>query len=121
MGQQESIRLQEHADEYQQLQHFVCDSFPEHRSQLPDKCKRYWNIRSQLALDDDLIVYGCRLLIPAKMRRDILTQLHELHQGSVQTKQRACLAVYWPGIDHDIDNIILSCVQAMSGALAIPP
>ena len=69
----------------------------------------YWNIRTHLTMDDDLIVYGCRLLIPQQMRRDVLAQLHESHQGSVRTKQRARLAVYWPGIDNDIDNVILAC------------
>jgi len=39
------------------------------------------------------------------VRRDILKQLHELYQGTLRTKQRARLTVYWPGID-DIDNLI---------------
>ena len=96
--------------EYQQLRQFILNGFPDHRSQLPDPCKRYWIARDHLTIDDDLIVHGCRLLIPVKMRPHILTQLHELHQGSVRTKQRARLSVYWPGIDNDID-IILACQQ----------
>ena len=48
---------------------------------------------------------------PTKLCPEILTQLHESHQGSVRTKQRARLSVYWPGIDNDIDNVILSCQQ----------
>ena len=112
---QENVRLQELRERakedhvYQQLRHYILNGFPGHRSQLPHECQRFWSIRSQLAIDDNLIVYGCRLLIPAKMRRDILLQLHESHQGSVRTKQRARLTVYWPGIDNDIDNIILAC------------
>ena len=39
----------------------------------------------------------------------VATQLHESHQGAVRTKQRARLTVYWPGIDNDIDNIVLAC------------
>ena len=116
-GQQESLHLQtlrkhtEQDQEYQQLLHFIQNGFPEHRNSLPEECRRYWNVRSQLALDDGFIVYGCRLLIPSRMRHDILQQLHDSHQGSVRTKQRARLVVYWPGIDNDIDNIILSCRQ----------
>ena len=97
--------------EYQQLRQFILDGFPSHRSQLPDSCKRYWSVRDHLTIDDNLIVYGCRLLIPTKLRSEILTQLHESHQGSIRTKQRARLSVYWPGIDNDIDNVILSCKQ----------
>ena len=113
----ESLRLQElreHSEqdpEYQELKNFILNGFPSHRSQLPENCKRYWNVREHLTLDDDLIVNGCRLLIPCAMRHQILSQLHESHQGSVTTKQRARLSVYWPGIDNDIDNTILSCQQ----------
>ena len=66
--------------EYQQLQHFILDGFPDHRSQLPDSCKRYWNTRDHLTIDDDLIVHGCHLLIPVQMRPGVLAQLHESHQ-----------------------------------------
>ena len=45
------------------------------------------------------------------MHSQILSQLHESHQGFVRTKQRARLSVYWPGIDNNIDNTILSCKQ----------
>ena len=97
--------------EHQQLWWLIINGFPPHHSQLPDSCKQYWIVRNSLTIDDSLIVNGCRLLIPAKLRQDILNQLHESHQGSVRTKQRARLSVYWPGIDNDIDNVILSCKQ----------
>ena len=116
-GAHESFRLEElrrHADQdccYRQLCHYILDGFPDHRSQLPEECRRYWHIRDQLSVDDGLIVYGCRLLIPTAMRRDVLTSLHKSHQGSVRTKERARLVVYWPGLDNDIDNVISSCKQ----------
>ena len=66
-------------------------------------------MREHLSVDDGLIVYGCRLLIPTILRPKILSDLHSSHQGLVRTKQRARLTVYWPGIDNDIDNTILSC------------
>ena len=95
----ESLRLQElreHSEqdpEYQQLKNFIFNGFPNRRSQIPENCKRYWNVREHLTLDDDLIVNGCRLLIPYAMRHQILSQLRESHQGSVRTKQRARLCV----------------------------
>jgi len=84
------------------------NGFPKQHKQLPESCKRYWNVHQQLTVDDDLIVYGYRLLIPTKMRHQVLTNLYE---GALRTKQRAHLTIYWPGIDNDIDNIILNCQQ----------
>ena len=95
--------------EYQQLQHFILQGFPAHQSQLPEPRRQFWHICEYLSLDDELIVYGCRLLIPCKLCQQVLTQLHKSHQGTVRTKQRAHLSIYWPGIDNDIDNIILEC------------
>ena len=95
--------------EYQQLQTVILNGFPSHRQQLAEACRRFWNVREHLSVDDGLIVHGCRLLIPTTMRPQVLSDLHDAHQGSVRTKQRARLTVYWPGIDNDIDNIILSC------------
>ena len=58
-----------------------------------------------------LAMGACRLLIPCKMQRDILAQLHESGQGSVCTKQWARLTMYWPGIDNDI---VLACKQCQN-------
>ena len=87
----------------------ITQGFPDHRNQLPDRCRHYWNVREHLTVDDGLIVYGCCLLIPSSMRQQMLASFHELNQGSVRTKERARLLIYWPGIDNDIDNIVLSC------------
>ena len=42
------------------------------------------------------------------MRQQVLVQLYESHQGTLRTKQRARLSIYWPGINNDIDNLILA-------------
>ena len=96
------------------MKEIILKGFPDHRGDLPEVCKRYWQSRHQLTVDDDLIVYGCRLLIPSQMRRSILSQLHESHQGAVRTKQRARLTVYWPGLDNDVDNIVSQCTHCQS-------
>ena len=83
----ESLRLKDlrkHSQqdaEYQQLKKLILNGFPNHRHQLPESCKRYWNVREHLTLDDDLIVNGFRLLVPHTMHLQILSQLHESHQG----------------------------------------
>ena len=54
--------------EYWKLHNFILHGFPAHRSQLPESCGQFWHIHEHLSIDDDLIVYGCRLLIPLKLR-----------------------------------------------------
>ena len=115
-----TTRLQELQDnaandpEYQQLREMILKGFPDHRQQLPESCRRFWNVREHLSIDGGFIVHRCHLLTPTTMRQQVLSDLHELHQGAVHTKQRARLTVYWPGIDNDIDNILFylaSCAK----------
>ena len=89
---QESVRLQG-------LRTHAQDDHTDQK--LPDSCNAFWGVRSLLSVDDGLIVYGCRPLILTKMRRQILSELHDSHQGSVWTKERAKQIVYWPGVDND--------------------
>jgi len=116
-GGLESSRMQElrkcaNTDKaYQQLKHYVTSGFPDHRHMMPDECKAYWQIRQHLSVEEDLVLYGCRLVIPYPLRARMLSCLHDAHQGSTRTKQRAHLTVYWPGMDRDIDRAILACKQ----------
>ena len=95
--------------EYQDLYSTILNGFPAHRRQLPETCKQFWAVKGHLSIEDGLIVHGCQLLVPRAMRRQVLADLHEAHQGIVRTKQRARLTVYWPGINNDIENIITAC------------
>jgi len=98
-------------EEYQQLLSTILSGFPDHHSELPEPIQRYWHVHEHLTVDDNLIVQGCYLLIPTSMHKQVLTELHDSHQGAVHTKQLACLTIYWPSIDNDIENIIISCKQ----------
>ena len=69
----------------------------------------YLALCDSLSIDDGLVVYGCRLAIPAPMRKDVLSILHASQQGKERTKQRARQIVYWPGLDNDIVNITCNC------------
>jgi len=68
--QNDSARLHKLSEEaskdpdYQQLHHIITHGFPDHCSQLPEACRCFWNVREHLTIDDGLIVYGRRLLIP---------------------------------------------------------
>ena len=80
--------------EYQKLRITVQHGFPEHCHELPPEIRTYWGVRDMLAMDDGLLVYGVRLVIPSGMRRDVLSQLHASHQGiekNAQTRAAMCL------------------------------
>ncbi|KZR99867.1 Uncharacterized protein APZ42_004101 [Daphnia magna] len=70
---------------------------------------QFWKIRNELSVDDGLVLFGCRLVIPQSSRRDILQNLHAAHPGIVRMKRRARQTIYWPGLSNDIVAFVDSC------------
>ena len=111
----ENLHLQElrhHAMQdqtYQTLKTIITEGFPNQKCSLPDSVKRFWSVKDHLSIDDDLIVYGCRLLVPSTLQATMLSRLHNAHQGIARSQARARLTIYWPGIDQDIENFVGSC------------
>lgn len=60
-------------------------------------------------MEEDFLYWNNRLLIPKKSRREILDLLHETHLGVHKTKLKARQHCYWPGINSNIENFVLSC------------
>ena len=106
--------------EYAALRDVIMTSFPEHRQDLHPPLRPYWSVRSMLTLDDGLVVYGPRLVIPQSLRRETLARLHDGHQGINRTKRRARQTVYWPGIDRDVENTAHSCCSCRRYAPSQP-
>ena len=67
--------------------------------------RQYWQVSQEMSIENDHILYRCRLLIPTK----ILAHFHLADQGIAWTKQRTYLTLCWPGIDNNIENIIIPC------------
>ena len=50
-----------------------------------------------------------RVIIPEKLRDQVLKELHQGHQGMVKMKQLSRAHVWWPNLDRDIDLKVRSC------------
>ena len=87
----------------------LMEGWPARKELVEAKLKSFWKFRSELFLEDNLIFFNERIIIPSSMRAEILKQLHTNHPGIEKTKSRARQIVYWPGINEDIENKIAKC------------
>ena len=60
-------------------------------------------------MENGLITNWARLLIPSTLRRKILEQIHEGHQGIEKCMLKEREAVFWPGISNDICEAVEKC------------
>ena len=54
------------------------------------------DLKDSLTVDQGCILWGTRVVIPHKLRTNMLRELHETHQGITRTKQLARSYVWWP-------------------------
>lgn len=80
---------------------------------LPIDLKPYYNKRLELTVENGLILWGHRLVIPKTSRDILLAELHSTHFGVTKMKSIARSYIWWPNIDSDIQKITKSCTSCL--------
>lgn len=76
---------------------------------------------SELCFFDNVLLRGNRLVIPSKLRKDVLDAAHEGHPGIIAMKGRLRCKVWWPRIDKDAESLVKSCKGCTLVGLPNPP
>ena len=93
----------ERLDDYRQAQSedIVCSTLINYcRHGWPDKSraeqmvKPFWEHRGELTVHNDLLLYGCRIVIPKPLQKEVLQKIHKGHQGIQRCRLRAKQAVW---------------------------
>ena len=100
-----------------QLQHETCQILAKYcQSQWPDHrhtvscAKPYYSIANELLVCNNLLLRGNRIVIPQSLQQEMLTKLHSGHQGITKCRERARQAIWWLGINRDIETMISKCL-----------
>ena len=79
----------------------IMRGWPKFRESVPPEVQNLWNIRDELHLAESVIFVGEKVLIPAKLRKQML----ERHMGVEKCKARARTVMYWPGMAKEIEEV----------------
>ena len=82
--------------------------------------RSYYPVRNELTTKGGILLRGECLVIPLKLRDNVLKIAHESHQGIVKTKSMVREKVWWPGINSQIEEMIKTCVACQSMSKVIP-
>ena len=104
---EEIRRHAEDDDEYTELIRSLDTDF----EKLPDShpMRLFKGIRSFVSLEDNLLFYNDKIIIPGNYRKKLQDKLHIAHVGFQRTKTMAQDLYYWPGMSSDIRNLIDKC------------
>ena len=92
----------------QKLKIYCQEGWPD-KSTLKGPFKAYVAVASELCVANDLLLRGSRLVIPPKLRTDILHKIHTGHQGITKCRRRTSQSVWWPCISKDLEDLISKC------------
>lgn len=88
----------------QELVKWVMNGFPNDKALLPESVQDYWQYKERLCLIDGVLLLDHRMVIPKRLRKEVLQTLHSAHQGVSGMTNRAQCCVFWPGITKDIQD-----------------
>ena len=115
-------------NEYRRAQHenSICSHLITFCKQgWPDKGKitadllKYWPVRGELPLSDDLLLRGQRIEVPLKLQQGILQKIHPGHQGIQRCQLCAATSVWWPGLKKQMEQLVTNCSECAKRCL--PP
>ena len=91
------------------LKDIIMSGWPKEQTNCSECVQPYWNYRDEMTVQNGLILKGTRIVIPKKMKLNILERLHTGHLGQEKCKRRARATVFWPGINKDIEKMVNQC------------
>lgn len=69
----------------------------------------YVNRKDELYIEEGVIMWGYRVIIPTKFQDKLLQELHSSHMGMAKMKSTARSYFWWPKLDKDIEDYIRNC------------
>ena len=77
-----------------------------------DIVQPYHTIRDKICIDheDGILLHGHHIIIPANLHSKMVEIAHEGHQGLAKTKALLREYVWFPGIDHTVQEIVHKCL-----------
>ena len=106
--------------ELSMLREQVISGWPESAKNLPKSIRQYCAIKDFLCVEDGILFFGERLLVPSSMKTEYLRRIHEGHIGITKSQAKAKDCLYWNGMMKDISEYIGDCRECLVNARANP-
>lgn len=96
---------------------FCNSGWPIH-STVKGNLRKYWQIRANLTVNDNLFLFGSRIVVPEAKQMETLEKTHQGHQGFQKCRARIAAAVWWPGVTKALEAFIKTCTICQQ---TVPP
>ncbi|CAL8137815.1 unnamed protein product [Orchesella dallaii] len=93
---------------------YVQSGWPRQLSSEETYLQHFFRKRDELSTSQGVLLWGIRVIIPSGLRKQLLSSLHESHQGIGKMEALARQFVWWPDMDNEIECLAKSCTECCS-------
>jgi len=93
----------------QTLLAIVHAGWPLRREDVSPCIRTYWGYRDEITAQKGILYKGFRVIIPSRLRQQMLFRTHSSHQGVDACIRRAKEVIFWPGMVADIKEMVSLC------------
>ena len=86
--------------------------------EVSPELKPYWSQRMEITIEGECLMWGIRVIIPAKLQDRILEELHQSHSGIARTRSLVRSCMWWPNLAAQIEKLTKSCTTCQAARIA---
>ena len=96
-----------------QILQFVLQGWPD---QVGDELAPYYRRKQELSVQQGVLLWGSRSVIPPQGRETLLEELHRSHPGIVRMKMLARSYFWWPSLDQEVEMKVRDCISCQTNS-----
>jgi transposase InsO family protein len=93
----------------QTVARYTNEGWPVELTHIPYALHKFHAARAHLSEVQGLLLHDDRIVVPSSQQKNVLSQIHQGHQGLTKFRQRANMTVWWPGIGRDVTEMVKTC------------
>ena len=74
-----------------------------------ERLQPYWFKRKDISVEDGILLWGSRVIVPPQARSRVIEEAHAAHTGITRMKSLTRQFAWWPKMDTDLEAKVRSC------------
>ena len=83
---------------------------------IPKNIRHYHSLKDYLSIEDGILFYGERMMVPNSLKQEYLERIHTGHLGITKSQARAKEAVFWKYMTKNITEYIGDCKECLTNS-----
>ena len=93
----------------QKVKDITRNGWADTKAGLPQDVTTFFQFRDEISEANGILMKGEQAIVPSTLRKDMKRRIHEGNLGIEKCKNRARQALFWPGMNTELTEMIQRC------------